>query len=146
MTESELEELMAEEEARWQRIRQMAAANADDLARLWHMGDGCGGSVSDAIATELQKAGYDCQSLRQFYESRPDSPNHRRHHKVGSKLKKQVFERDRYRCLTCGGYKDLSIDHIYPISKGGATELANLQTLCRSCNSNKGTRTKAATA
>lgn len=51
-----------------------------------------------------------------------------------------VFERDGYRCAQCGTAEDLTIDHIYPKSLGGADTEDNLQTLCRSCNSRKGAR------
>lgn len=51
-----------------------------------------------------------------------------------------VWERDDFTCKHCGSRKNLSIDHIHPESKGGATELDNLQTLCKPCNSRKGDR------
>ncbi len=57
-----------------------------------------------------------------------------------NRLRKEVFERDRYRCQACGGWKDLAVDHTHPFSKGGLTTLENLQTLCKSCNSRKGDR------
>ena len=34
--------------------------------------------------------------------------------------------------------KELSIDHIVPLCRDGTHDEANLQTLCRSCNSKKG--------
>jgi len=57
---------------------------------------------------------------------------------ISNSLRKQVFERDSYRCQHCGGWHNLSIDHIYPESKGGRTEIGNLQTLCMPCNMKKG--------
>ncbi len=57
-------------------------------------------------------------------------------------LRYQVLARDQ-RCLLCGATKDdtrLHVDHIVPWSKGGATELDNLQTLCARCNLGKGNR------
>lgn len=54
-------------------------------------------------------------------------------------IKKLVFERDGYRCVICGTWKDLTIDHIVPKSKGGTNDPGNLQTMCRICNSKKGT-------
>ena len=58
--------------------------------------------------------------------------------KVSNKIRFQIYERDGYRCRKCGSTENLEIDHIYPISKGGKTELSNLQTLCRNCNLKKG--------
>jgi len=54
-----------------------------------------------------------------------------------------IFKRDRYRCKFCGvkvQKKDIyadnaaEVDHIMPISKGGAHADYNCQTLCRKCN------------
>ena len=53
-------------------------------------------------------------------------------------VRMQVFERDGFKCLKCGMQKNLTVDHIYPEILGGSDDLENLQTLCRSCNSSKG--------
>ena len=58
--------------------------------------------------------------------------------KVSNKLRFAVFQRDHERCAKCGSRKNLEVDHIYPISKGGKTEMSNLQTLCHRCNVRKG--------
>lgn len=57
---------------------------------------------------------------------------------ISHNLRRRVFERDAYRCLNCGDWRDLCADHIVPLSGGGPTTFDNLQTLCRSCNSRKG--------
>ena len=57
-----------------------------------------------------------------------------------SKLSPKVFARDGAICADCGVDEYLSIDHIIPLSRGGAGDLENLQVLCRSCNSRKGDR------
>tara|TARA_R110000850_G_scaffold49576_1_gene122200 strand:- start:159 stop:632 length:474 start_codon:yes stop_codon:yes gene_type:complete len=51
-----------------------------------------------------------------------------------------IFNRDKV-CLRCGASKKLTIDHIIPIHFDGLNEIDNLQTLCRSCNSWKSTKT-----
>lgn len=51
-----------------------------------------------------------------------------------------VKERDGNRCIHCGTDKRLTVDHIYPISKGGDNDMDNLATLCGPCNSRKGAR------
>ena len=60
-----------------------------------------------------------------------------------------IFERDNYICQNCGkktrpDYNNIShplypnLDHIIPLSKGGAHTRQNTQCLCRKCNSIKG--------
>lgn len=51
-----------------------------------------------------------------------------------------VYERDHFRCVECGATDDLTVDHIVAWSLGGLDDPANLQTLCRPCNSRKGDR------
>lgn len=74
-------------------------------------------------------------------ESEPQRTPYPRKDVITQSLRTQVFERDAYRCINCNSHKDLAADHIHPESKGGETTLDNLQTLCRSCNSSKGTKT-----
>ena len=55
-------------------------------------------------------------------------------------LKWKVWERDNFTCVTCGARRDLTLDHILPTSRGGATSYENLQTMCGHCNSKKGAK------
>jgi hypothetical protein len=52
-----------------------------------------------------------------------------------------LFGRDKMICAYCGGkfpnYKDLSRDHIVPVSRGGLNTWKNCVTSCKSCNSTK---------
>ena len=43
-------------------------------------------------------------------------------------------------CLSCGRIGKLSIDHVIPVSKGGNNSIWNIQPLCMPCNSKKGTK------
>ena len=44
-------------------------------------------------------------------------------------------------CLCCGEIKPLTMDHVIPIFVGGTHTVDNVQPLCLSCNSSKGTKT-----
>jgi hypothetical protein len=50
-----------------------------------------------------------------------------------------VFERDNWTCVYCGtAVRDNpQCDHVIPVSKGGHSELDNLATACKRCNSGK---------
>lgn len=41
------------------------------------------------------------------------------------------------RCAYCGSEESIQIDHIVPLSRGGAHAIENLQPLCRTCNTVK---------
>jgi HNH endonuclease/Homing endonuclease associated repeat len=62
---------------------------------------------------------------------------------VNVKLRFTVFQTDSFRCRSCGASPaktpeiELHVDHIIPWSKGGETEIQNLQTLCSKCNFGK---------
>lgn len=43
-------------------------------------------------------------------------------------------------CAACGSRKRIEVDHVIPLFAGGTNDPANLQPLCRRCNSNKGNR------
>jgi hypothetical protein len=72
-------------------------------------------------------------------EARPEALAYRKR-RLDAALRKQVLERDAYRCQECGTHLDLSVDHIVPEVLGGSDDLENLQTLCGPCNSRKGAR------
>lgn len=61
--------------------------------------------------------------------------------KMSERLRYDVLKRDHYKCQICGSTaKDgakLQVDHIIPVSKGGKTEMSNLQVLCSRCNIGK---------
>ena len=54
--------------------------------------------------------------------------------------KKTVYAKYNGCCALCGKpvkFKELTIDHKTPLSKGGGNDMANLQLSCRRCNLSK---------
>ena len=65
-------------------------------------------------------------------------PNYRTH-------KHQLFGKQEGKCGGCRAgfqFRNFTIDHVIPQSKGGTDHLDNLQLLCNACNSTKGTNTQ----
>ncbi len=57
----------------------------------------------------------------------------------------KALARDGWTCFYCGKEgKDMTIDHIIPISKAPelAIDIENMITACKSCNSSKGSRSQ----
>ena len=50
---------------------------------------------------------------------------------------------DKYgnKCLCCNKKRKLTADHVIPISKGGSSDISNIQPLCMPCNAHKHTGT-----
>lgn len=69
-------------------------------------------------------------------------PQPARRKSLSASVRRQVMERDGYRCQWpgCGTWIDLAVDHIIPVAKGGTNDPGNLQTLCRPHNSEKGVK------
>lgn len=55
--------------------------------------------------------------------------------------KKLIHRHYDYRCVYCGSFKELTIDHVIPTSRGGKNTWDNLVCACAPCNVKKGDRT-----
>lgn len=130
--------VMAHEEAMaWQRFRSAVAdvvEAVESYPYLWNIGDGCGGKVFDEITAAFRFAGYSTE--------RSEPPFRSTKKQLPAKLRAVVLARDGLRCVHCGceDIDELGVDHIVAEVNGGPHTLDNLQTLCRSCNSRKGTK------
>ena len=60
---------------------------------------------------------------------------------IPGEVQKEVYERDRGKCVECGSTDNLHFDHILPFSKGGSSKVAdNIQLLCARHNLKKGAK------
>ncbi len=75
--------------------------------------------------------------MRTDFPSRIAPPKTRKHELYG------VQEGDCNGCLVHFPFRNLTIDHIVPQSKGGTDHIQNLQLLCAMCNSMKGAKSQA---
>jgi 5-methylcytosine-specific restriction endonuclease McrA len=55
--------------------------------------------------------------------------------------RRAVFARDSWTCQYCGRTSHLTVDHVVPRSRGGASVWENIVTSCAPCNRRKGDRT-----
>ena len=58
--------------------------------------------------------------------------------------RENVYMRDQYKCQYCGKAherRELTLDHIFPASRGGIKSWQNMVTACRRCNQKKANRT-----
>lgn len=113
------------------KFKELAKKLAEASVPLWNQGDGIGGCVRQYLDEAFIEAGL------QITES-PSGFTQKQ--KISNSLRTKVFERDAYRCVYCGTHLELCADHRHPESLGGKTELDNLQTLCRPCNTKKGAK------
>ena len=67
--------------------------------------------------------------------SRPDLPHNRL---IPAAVKREVYQRDKGRCVICGSADNLHFDHDFPFSKGGTSVTAkNIRLLCARHNLEK---------
>ena len=52
--------------------------------------------------------------------------------------RRAVFARDEWTCQYCGSRSNLTVDHVVPRSKGGASSWENIVASCAPCNRRKG--------
>lgn len=60
--------------------------------------------------------------------------------------RENILIRDGYTCQYCGerfSHDELTLDHVFPKSRGGATSWDNIVTCCKHCNQKKADRTPA---
>ncbi|MDG2319769.1 MAG: HNH endonuclease [Rhodospirillaceae bacterium] len=60
---------------------------------------------------------------------------------IPGEIQREVYERDKGKCVECGSQENLHFDHILPFSKGGSSKTSsNIQLLCAKHNLQKGAK------
>lgn len=89
----------------------------------------------------LHEIGFLIKVKKGIYRYDPDTVRQRELEDFTPEQKRQIFERDNYRCAQCGRRQDegyeLHADHRVPKDKGGKAMVDNGQTLCSVCNFKK---------
>jgi 5-methylcytosine-specific restriction endonuclease McrA len=70
--------------------------------------------------------------------------NVRRRREASGMKRLRIYMRDKFRCQYCGDKKsaaELTLDHIFPRSRGGDNTPVNIVAACLACNNRKGSRT-----
>jgi 5-methylcytosine-specific restriction endonuclease McrA len=70
--------------------------------------------------------------------------NVRRRREASGMKRLRIYMRDKFRCQYCGEKKppaELTLDHIFPRSRGGDNTPVNVVAACIGCNNRKGSRT-----
>ena len=108
----------------------MRVVYEEDLPPLRTGGDG-----------EWDEPNLDVRSEPTEYEDHPTLKKPRdRMGKISPGLRYKLMLKFGWRCATCHTERELQIDHIQPVSRGGSDDEENLQVLCRACNLYKGSK------
>jgi len=90
---------------------------------------------------KLHQDGFLIKVKKGIYKYDPNHVHKRKLEDFTAEQKRQIFERDNYRCVQCGRRQDegyeLHSDHRVPKDKGGKATVENGQTLCSVCNFRK---------
>jgi len=95
--------------------------------------------------TDDEKSGYllhleQLKNYTELYHGRGQNRKQASRYIQKKDVRKRIMEKCYYSCVECGSEENLSIDHIRPVAMGGTNEDGNLQVLCTSCNSSKGSK------
>jgi len=81
---------------------------------------------------KLRKQVQDCNYKAFSRGCTKDDENH-----ISLKSWQNILKKHGNKCADCGSSKNITLDHIHPISKGGKNNKSNIQPLCQSCNCKK---------
>lgn len=95
-----------------------------------------GGGVKDLP----QEKEVGLRPVEEFLPKLVKVPNKKARTQISTRTRFEVFKRDGFTCVYCGGTPPgalLHVDHIVAVKNGGANDLDNLATSCSRCNQGK---------
>ncbi len=95
---------------------------------------GCGAVCRSCVADERRRNAASNEEIRRIREAYAGGQHSLEEWAA-------LLARSAHRCLRCGSTTDLTKDHVVPLARGGTHDIANIQPLCRRCNSWKNDRT-----
>jgi len=121
------------------------------LVLVWkgaaHLEEDAGRGVRSPSATLAEPSVIRLTEYRRMPQSRGAlSRGALSHHALSQRApsRRHILARDQHTCQYCGASpppSTLTLDHVQPRSRGGATSWENLVAACRPCNTRKGART-----
>lgn len=94
-------------------------------------------SIKKAIKTRIQKEELKKQAMQELEDEGILFPEAGKRPPIPKSIVDAIWRRDKGCCVYCGSTENLQIDHIIPFSKGGSSNIENLQLLCQKCNLKK---------
>lgn len=123
---------------------EQSAVEIAEKVNLWHEHDAKSKGknihpvTTDAgVMYQAAKLGFISKSEAEAYHKERKRKQARQNY-ISQKSRAIVLQRDGNNCLLCGTRENLGVSHIVPVSRGGSSDVDNLQTLCRACRSKKG--------
>jgi 5-methylcytosine-specific restriction endonuclease McrA len=123
----------------WVSIEEAITYHAKDLV-VWSLGEDTS-VYQGGIQRNGARSRIETKSIIAIRGSKVDARSFSRTPVLSNDL---LFARDRHLCAYCGecyAPRELSRDHIMPVSKGGRDQWTNVVTACRSCNTRKADQT-----
>lgn len=114
-------------------VKFFARENKVLLSVISSWGDGRCGHIAELLCDELG-------ITKDSTPSEPDGCESNSRPDISKAKRYAVLDEFGNKCLCCGSYDDICIDHIVPLSLGGLNRADNMQPLCRRCNSSKGVK------
>lgn len=77
------------------------------------------------------------QVVEPTFSGEPDPEGTRPSRYITAEVRRDVWRRDRGRCVECGSRERLEFDHVIAVANGGSNTARNVQVLCEDCNRRK---------